>query len=224
MQLNFYLQITLLNAGRKYLNCSTLRGKVFVSSGLGGMSGAQAKAACIAGCIGVIAEVNIDALKKRMDQGWILEITDDLEGLVSRIRECRENGEVTSIGYHGNVVALWERLAKERESSGELLVDLGSDQTSLHNPFGGGYYPVQVTLEEAQELMVEQPEEFKELVRESLRRHVGAIKKLTEADGMKFWDYGNAFLLEAGRAGADVKGGDDENDFVYPSYVEDIMG
>lgn len=199
----------------------SLLGKVYVSSGLGGMSGAQAKAACIAGCIGVIAEVNLEVLKKRFDQGWLLEIIGDLDELIERIRISRRLGHVTSIGFHGNIVALWERLAKEMDTMGELLVELGSDQTSLHNPFNGGYYPVQVTFEEANRLMVERPEEFKELVRESLRRQVGAIRKMTQG-GMKFWDYGNAFLLEASRAGADVMR--EDGGFVYPSYVEDIMG
>ncbi|CAL8073182.1 unnamed protein product [Orchesella dallaii] len=222
--------ITLLNAGRKYLHANTLKGKVFVSSGLGGMSGAQAKAACIAGCIGVIAEVSLDALKKRHEQGWVLEISQDLDHLIARIREAKKNGEVTSIGYHGNVVALWERLATELEETGEILADLGSDQTSLHNPYNGGYYPVQISFEESHKLMVQNPVKFKSLVQESLRRQVRAIKQLSEKGNLKFWDYGNAFLLEASRAGADIvrKDGDacssTSLQFLYPSYVEDIMG
>lgn len=187
------------------------------------MSGAQAKAACIAGCIGVIAEVNLDALKKRHEQGWLLEITSDLDELMKRIRAARKQGLVTSIGYHGNVVALWERLAEDFERTGEPLVELGSDQTSLHNPYNGGYYPVQLSFEEAQEMMVKDPPKFKALVQQSLRRHVEAIRKLTDKGGMRFWDYGNAFLLEAGRANAKIMKASG-NEFIYPSYVEDIMG
>jgi len=217
--------ITVMNAGRKYLGVDDLAGKVFVTSGLGGMSGAQPKAGVIAGCISVIAEVSKDALMKRYNQGWLQEMGSDLDELVSRIKEARVNKTVTSIGYHGNVVSVWERLAEELESTGELLVDLGSDQTSCHNPFNGGYYPVQLTFHEANKMMATDPSHFKSLVEETLRRHVVAVNKLSAA-GMKFWDYGNAFLLEAGRAGADVKSQDQNSNrqFRYPSYVQDIMG
>ncbi|XP_046388560.1 urocanate hydratase-like [Ischnura elegans] len=227
--------ITVLNAGRKYLGVNDLGGKIFITSGLGGMSGAQAKAAVIAGCVGIIAEVSYKALKKRHEQGWLGEIEDDLDRLINRIRIAKKNKEAVSIGYHGNVVALWERLADELERTGERLVDLGSDQTSCHDPFGGGYYPVQISFEEALKVLGDpsQANYFKKLVRESLCRQVAAINKLTEA-GAYFWDYGNAFLLEARRAGADVNkkinavnNQEEEADvlsFRYPSYVQDIMG
>ncbi|OQR70580.1 urocanate hydratase-like [Tropilaelaps mercedesae] len=213
--------ITIMNAGRKYLHLESLKGKVFVTSGLGGMSGAQAKAAVISGAVGVIAEVNKDALLKRSRQGWLHEICSNLVDLKQRIKRAKRDQQATSIGYEGNIVDLWEFLARDAEESGELLVELGSDQTSCHNPFGGGYYPVQLSLEEANDLMTRDPPKFKQLVQESLRRQVTAIDSLT-ARGMCFWDYGNAFLLEASRAGADV--GRDGNRFKYPSYVQDIMG
>ncbi|XP_021950327.1 urocanate hydratase [Folsomia candida] len=216
--------ITLLNAGRKYLNSSSLKGKVYVTSGLGGMSGAQAKAAVIAGCVGVIAEVSLAALKKRHEQGWLQEVAKDLDSLIERIKEAKINGEVTSIGYHGNIVDLWERLAQEYEKTQQKLVDLGSDQTSLHDPYNGGYYPVSLTYDESQKLMVSDPPKFKYYVQLSLRRQIVAINTLVEKTGMKFWDYGNAFLLEAKRAGAPVEHPDDTSRFIYPSYVEDIMG
>jgi urocanate hydratase len=209
--------LTVLNAGRKYLGLEDLRGKVFVSSGLGGMSGAQPKAGTICGCISVTAEVNKAALEKRYNQGWIMEKISDLEECIARIKKARQEKKPVSIGFLGNIVSLWERLAEEKE----LLVELGSDQTSLHNPYGGGYYPVQLTFDEANKMMVEDPEKFKSLVQESLRRQVAAINKLT-AKGMKFWDYGNSFLLEASRAKADILNQD--GTFKYPSYVEDIMG
>ncbi|MBN3311850.1 HUTU hydratase, partial [Atractosteus spatula] len=334
--------LTVLNAGRRYLGSGELGGRVFVTAGLGGMSGAQAKAAVIAGCVGVIAEVDEAALKKRHEQGWLMEVTSDLDRCVRRIRhvrksdlpsgsvslavlfhkepepgqlsysffmaqrEARKTREALSLGYHGNVVDLWsggkkgpavgfmargkasvarekrefcsvqitgmvlgkgnscprvlqpqpetrrlapsrgstvpadtqpsepadtlaaqrqvERLVQEYEASGELLVDLGSDQTSCHNPFSGGYYPAQLSLSQAQELMHSDPAHFRCLVQESLRRQVAAINKLAEA-GMFFWDYGNAFLLEAQRAGADVeKSGAGKTEFKYPSYVQHIMG
>ncbi|XP_042886613.1 urocanate hydratase-like, partial [Penaeus japonicus] len=217
--------LTVLNAGRKYLNLESLSGKVFLTSGLGGMSGAQAKAAVICGCIGVVAEVSEEALKKRHKQGWLLEYTDNLDTLMRRIREARRKKEVTSIGFHGNVVSVWERLVQEYETSGDLLVELGSDQTSCHNPFSGGYYPVQLSFKEAEEMLAREPERYRELVQESLRRQVSAINKLADV-GLFFWDYGNAFLLEARRAGADVGGaeGADSIKFRYPSYVQDIMG
>ncbi|RWS03308.1 urocanate hydratase-like isoform X1 [Dinothrombium tinctorium] len=217
--------ITLLNAGRKYLRTNDLRGKVFVSSGLGGMSGAQAKAAVISGCVGVIAEVSGDALQKRYRQGWVSEIIDDIDMLIKRIREAKAKKEITSIGFYGNVVTVWERLVKEYEQSKELLVDLGSDQTSCHNPFNGGYYPVDLSYDESQNLMKDDQSKFITLVKISLKRHAIAINTLAEA-GMAFWDYGNAFLLEAYRAGANVGAQHTEQglNFKYPSYVQHIMG
>lgn len=217
--------ITVMNAGRKYLGVDSLKGKVFVTAGLGGMSGAQAKAAVIAGCVGVIAEMSEEALQKRFRQGWLKEIAIDLDDVISRIRQRRVQGVATSIGYHGNVVSLWERLVIEWERTGDLLVELASDQTSCHNPFGGGYYPVQISFEEANDLLVADPDGFKDVVEESLRRHAAAINFLAPK-GMFFWDYGNAFLLEAQRAGADVFDPEDTlgTKFKYPSYVQDIMG
>ncbi|XP_037091843.1 urocanate hydratase-like [Pollicipes pollicipes] len=217
--------LTVLNAGRRYLGSSELAGRVFVTSGLGGMSGAQAKAATISGCVGVVAEVSREAIDKRHAQGWLDEVIDDLDELVARIRSARAERSTISIGFHGNVVAVWERLVEEHRSSGELLADLGSDQTSCHAPFSGGYYPVQLGYEEARRLLAERPDEFAELVRASLVRQVVAINYLAER-GMTFWDYGNAFLLEARRAGADVSRDDDPNGlrFRYPSYVQDVMG
>ena len=209
--------ITILNAGRKVLpGTASLAGKVFVSSGLGGMSGAQAKAAVIAGGIGVIAEVNPKALMKRKQQGWLNEAYDDLEELISRVERARRNKEAVSIGYLGNIVDLWEGFAKRR-----IHVELGSDQTSLHNPWSGGYYPAGLTFDEANDLMIKDPEKFRDAVQASLRRQVDAINEMTSR-GMYFWDYGNAFLLEAGRAGADIFVS--EGRYRYPSYVEDIMG
>jgi len=210
--------ITLLNAGRKYLGTGpeALAGRIFVTSGLGGMSGAQAKAAVIAGAVAIVAEVNPKAVKTRFDQGWVMEVESDLDRLVVRAEKARRAKEAVSIAYLGNVVDLWERLAKDG-----VAVDLGSDQTSLHNPYGGGYYPAGVSFEDAQLLMRDDPAAFKVKVQDSLRRHVAAINVLTSS-GMRFWDYGNAFLLEAGRAGAAVTRAD--GSFIYPSYVEDIMG
>lgn len=209
--------LTLLNAGRKYLGGSDLQGKVFVTSGLGGMSGAQPKAGVICKAIAVVAEINGDALRKRHRQGWLNEYVTDLDSLIARIKTARANKEIVSIGYLGNVVDVWERLATEPE----LLVELGSDQTSCHNPFMGGYYPVGMSMEESNVMMRENPEAFKEAVFASLRRQVAAINALTKK-GMKFWDYGNSFLLQSGRAGADIFKPDGK--FLYPSYVEDIMG
>lgn len=211
--------ITLLNAGRRYLGTDEargLRGRLFVSSGLGGMSGAQAKAAVIAGAVGVIAEIDPVAVKKRHGQGWVMEVEEDLDRLLVRIERARRDSQPVSIAYLGNVVDLWERLAREG-----VTVELGSDQTSLHIPFSGGYYPVGLTLAQSRQMMVSDPDGFRERVRESLRRQVQAINRLAER-GTAFWDYGNAFLLEASRAGAEVvrPGGG----FRYPSYVEDIMG
>jgi len=207
--------ITLLNAGRK-IKANGLGGKIFVSSGLGGMSGAQPKAAVIAGAIGIIAEINPKVAEKRHKQGWVNEIYTDLNKLLQRTKVAVKNKEVVSLAYQGNVVDLWEKLAKEN-----FKIELGSDQTSLHNPFAGGYYPVGLSLEESNKLMVTNPEQFKKKVYESLKRHVNAIRKLTDK-GMYFFDYGNAFLLEAGRAGANIFKKD--GNFIYSSYVEDIMG
>ena len=216
--------ITVLNAGRKYLGVNDMHGKVYVTSGLGGMSGAQGKASLIAGAIGVIAEIDPAALEKRFKQGWISEKVTDLDTCIARLKRAREEKKPLAIGFLGNVVDLWERLAEEEE----LLVELGSDQTSLHNPWMGGYYPVQLSFEESRRMMREDPAKFKELVQESLRRQVAAINKLT-ARGMFFWDYGNSFLLEASRVGADILAKPGEKTygvggFRYPSYVQDIMG
>ncbi|KAN0026895.1 hypothetical protein ACTFIV_001628 [Dictyostelium citrinum] len=212
--------ITLLNAGRKYLGVESLVGKVFVSSGLGGMSGAQTKAAYICGAICIVAEVSPAAVKKRHAQNWVMEVYSDLNELFARVRVAVKEKKPLSIAYQGNVVTLWERLVEEKD----ITVDLGSDQTSLHNPFNGGYYPVQCSFEESNRLMVQEPEKFKEMVQETLRRHTTAINTLSKR-GMKFWDYGNSFLLEASRAKADIiKPGTDGKEFIYPSYVQDIMG
>lgn len=210
--------ITVLNAGRKILSKGEkdLRGKIFVTSGLGGMSGAQPKATVIAGAICIAAEVNPRAIEKRYSQGWVDEVYQDLNKLIDRAIIAQCNKEVVSLAYHGNIVDLWEKLVEKN-----VKVDLGSDQTSLHNPLSGGYYPAGLSFEEANEMMVHNPELFKEKVQKSLRRQVNAINKMAER-GMYFWDYGNAFLLEAGRAGADIFNPD--RTFKYNSYVEDIMG
>jgi urocanate hydratase len=211
--------ITILNAGRRLAaNPSTqfsLAGKLFVSSGLGGMSGAQAKAAVIAGAVGVIAEINPKAAAKRFSQGWVSEVYDTLDEVVCRMNQARAKKEAVSLAFVGNVVDLWERLASD-----ETQVDLGSDQTSLHNPFGGGYVPANLSFEESNQMMIQNPGQFKSCIRESLCRQVIAINKLAKR-GMYFFDYGNAFLLEASRAGADIMNGEK---FRYPSYVEDLMG
>jgi urocanate hydratase len=210
--------ITVLNAGRKILKKGEkdLSGKLFVTSGLGGMSGAQPKASVISGVICVVAEINPKATYKRFEQGWVDEVYEDLDLLVKRIREARNKKIAVSIAYQGNIVDLWEKLVNE-----DIKVDLGSDQTSLHNPLAGGYYPAGLSLEESNNMMAHNPDLFKLKVQESLRRQVDAINKLT-GEGMYFFDYGNAFLLEAGRAGADIFINDKE--FRYPSYVQDIMG
>lgn len=209
--------ITVLNAGRMHNpQPDGLKGKVFISSGLGGMSGAQAKAAVIAGAIGVIAEVNPKVIHIRHSQGWVNEVYDDLSKLIERIKTAKANKEAVSLAYHGNIVDLWERFAKD-----DMFIDLGSDQTSLHNPWAGGYYPVGYSYEESNEMMANEPEKFRLAVQESLRRQVNAINKLS-SKGMYFFDYGNAFLLESSRAGADIMNG--EGKFKYPSYVQDIMG
>lgn len=207
--------ITVLNGFRKI--GKDPKGNLFVTSGLGGMSGAQPKAGTIAGCITVCAEVNPKITRIRHQQGWIHEVIEDMDELVARVRKAKEDKEVVSIAYLGNVVDVWEKFDQEN-----LHIDLGSDQTSLHNPWAGGYYPVDVDFEAANELMASNPEEFKQKVQSTLVRHAKAINAHT-AKGTYFFDYGNAFLLEASRAGADVMA---ENgiDFKYPSYVQDIMG
>lgn len=210
--------ITVLNAGRKISRSGEgLEGKLFVTSGLGGMSGAQPKAGNIAGCITVCAEVNPKATETRHSQGWVDEVISDLEKLAKRVQEAKANKEVVSIAFQGNIVDVWEYFEKEN-----IYIDLGSDQTSLHNPWAGGYYPVGLSLEEANTMMAEEPEKFKEKVQESLKRQTAAINKHT-AKGTYFFDYGNAFLLEASRAGADILA-ENGKDFKYPSYVQDIMG
>ncbi len=215
--------ITVMNAARKQLKArgiagtrENMKGMLFVTAGLGGMSGAQPKAGNIAGVVSVTAEINPLAARKRYDQGWVDELHENLDELIPRIRKAMENKETVSLAYVGNVVDLWERLAAEN-----IPVDLGSDQTSLHNPWAGGYYPVGQTFEESVKMMAEEPERFREAVRASLRRHVAAINELA-AKGMYFFDYGNAFLLESSRAGADILKVD--GTFRYPSYVQDIMG
>jgi len=210
--------ITLLNAGRKISREGEgLNGKLFLSSGLGGMSGAQAKAANIAGCVSIIAEVNPKVIEKRYTQGWVDEVITDLDTLVSRVILAKQKGEVVSIAFNGNVVDAWEKLLAE-----DVLVELGSDQTSLHNPWAGGYYPAGLSFDEANAMMVSDPKRFKEHVQASLRRQVQAINKHAKK-GTYFFDYGNAFLLEASRSEADIML-PDKSGFRYPSYVEDIMG
>ncbi len=212
--------ITVLNAARKQMKKpggpAGIHGMLFVSSGLGGMSGAQPKAGNIAGVVSVVAEINPLAAKKRYSQGWVDELHDSLDELIPAIRKAVAEKRTVSMAYVGNVVDLWERLADE-----DIKVDLGSDQTSLHNPWAGGYYPVGLSLEESKRMMAEEPEKFRELVQVSLRRQVAAINRLAER-GMYFFDYGNAFLLQSKRAGADITLPDGK--FRYPSYVQDIMG
>lgn len=215
--------ITVMNAARKQLKAKgiagtreNMKGMLFVTAGLGGMSGAQPKAGNIAGVVSVTAEINPLAARKRYDQGWVDELHENLDELIPRVRKAMEAKETVSLAYVGNVVDLWERLADEN-----IPVDLGSDQTSLHNPWAGGYYPVGQTFEESVKMMAEEPERFREAVRASLRRHVAAINELA-AKEMYFFDYGNAFLLESSRAGADILKAD--GTFRYPSYVQDIMG
>jgi len=209
--------ITVMNAFRKILKPGdTPKGKVFLTAGLGGMSGAQPKACNIAGCISICAEVNANAAKKRHTQGWVDELIDDMNVLVDRVRLAKEREEVVSIAFIGNVVEVWERFDEEN-----LFIHVGSDQTSLHIPWTGGYYPVGMSYKASNEMIRENPEEFKVQVQKSLRRHAAAVNKHA-AKGTYFFDYGNAFLLEASRAGADVKG--TEKEFRYPSYVQDILG
>ena len=210
--------ITVMNAFRMKLEeGDTPAGKIFLTAGLGGMSGAQPKAGNIAGCITICAEVNAAAAHKRHDQGWVDELISEMDELVVRIREAQSAKEVVSIAYVGNVVEIWERFADE-----DVFIHVGSDQTSLHNPFAGGYYPAGLSFEDSNEMMANKPIEFKEHVYESLRRHAAAVDRNT-AKGTYFFDYGNAFLLESSRAGADIMA-DNGIDFKYPSYVQDILG
>lgn len=223
--------ITVMNAFRKILSPTnskvegvsphseeiTSKGKIFLTAGLGGMSGAQPKAGNIAGCITVCAEVNPAASTKRHDQGWVDELISDLDELVTRVRQAQENKEVVSIAFNGNVVDVWEKFLDEK-----VYVHVGSDQTSLHNPWSGGYYPAGISFEEANRMIAEEPEKFKEEVQQSLRRHAAAVNAHADR-GTYFFDYGNAFLLEAARAGADIQG-ENGKEFRYPSYVQDILG
>lgn len=210
--------ITVLNAGRMIAKQKeSLAGKLFITAGLGGMSGAQPKASNIAGLVSITAEVNPKATQTRFSQGWVDVVIDNLDELMKRVRKAKAQKEVLSIAYQGNIVEVWERFANE-----DIPVELGSDQTSLHNPWAGGYYPAGLTFEEANKMMAEQPDLFREKVQESLRRQVAAINKCVQKFDTYFFDYGNAFLLESGRAGADVM--NEQGDFKYPSYVQDIMG
>jgi len=211
--------ITVMNAARKVAakGADPFKGKLFVTSGLGGMSGAQPKAADISGVVSVTAEVNPAAARKRFDQGWVKEIINDLDELVARVKLAKARGEMVSIAFEGNIVDVWEKF-----DEADVYVDFGSDQTSLHNPWAGGYYPAGISFEEANKMMAEAPKLFKEKVQESLRRQAKAINKHTDK-GTYFFDYGNAFLLEASRGGADVMNADGIR-FKYPSYVQDIMG
>ncbi|MBT5592806.1 MAG: urocanate hydratase [Euryarchaeota archaeon] len=211
--------ITLMNAARMKFGIpanGNLGGLCFVTSGLGGMSGAQAKAAVIAGVSCIVAESNSIAAKKRHSQGWVEQISEDVDEAIDLMLLSAKQKVGTSIGYIGNIVELWERLVER-----DVMVHLGSDQTSLHNPYQGGYYPANLTFEESQELMHTNPKKFKSAVQSTLQRHVAAVNSMADK-GMFFWDYGNAFLLEAGRAEADIF--DSNGEFKYPSYVEDIMG
>jgi len=210
--------ITVMNAFRKIIkDGETSAGKIFLTAGLGGMSGAQPKAGNIAGCITICAEVNPKAATKRYEQGWVDVLIDNMDDLIQRVKKAKDGQEVVSIAYIGNVVEIWERFDKEN-----IFIHVGSDQTSLHNPWSGGYYPVDISFEEANELLTKDPESFKNKVQQTLRRHAAAINNHS-AKGTYFFDYGNAFLLESSRAGADVMA---ENgiDFKYPSYVQDILG
>jgi urocanate hydratase len=207
--------ITVMNAGRK-ISKDGIAGKLFITSGLGGMSGAQPKAGNIAGCVSITAEINPKATHTRHSQGWVDEVCDDLDKLFARVKEVQDKKEIRSFAYQGNVVDLWEYCAKNN-----IKVDIGSDQTSLHNPWAGGYYPVGLTFEESNKMMAEQPELFKQKVQETLRRHTNAVNACVK-NGTYFFDYGNAFLLEASRSGADIL--NEKGLFKYPSYVQDIMG
>lgn len=210
--------ITVMNAFRKMLpKGESSAGKIFLTAGLGGMSGAQPKAGNIAGCITICAEVNPHAATKRHEQGWVDVLIDNLDDLVARVRTAKEKDEVVSIAYIGNIVEVWERFDTE-----DIFVHVGSDQTSLHNPWSGGYYPMGMSYDEANELLREQPQAFKEAVQSTLKRHAASVNSHVEK-GTYFFDYGNAFLLESSRAGADVMS-DNGIDFKYPSYVQDILG
>lgn len=211
--------ITVMNAARRKRHSDDIGGILFVSSGLGGMSGAQPKAGDIAGVVSIVAEINPKAVTKRYEQGWVDEVYTELDPLLERARKAVAAREAVSLAYQGNVVDLWERLAE----TPELTVDLGSDQTSLHNALAGGYYPVGYSYEEANRMMAEEPERFAEAVDESLRRQVKAINTIAER-GMYFFDYGNAFLLKSSQAGADIMASDGSDRFRYPSYVQDVMG
>ena len=211
--------ITVMNAARRKRHSDDIGGILFVSSGLGGMSGAQPKAGDIAGVVSIVAEINPKAVTKRYEQGWVDEVYTELDPLLERARKAVAAREAVSLAYQGNVVDLWERLAE----TPDLTVDLGSDQTSLHNALAGGYYPVGYSYEEANRMMAEEPERFAEAVDESLRRQVKAINTIAER-GMYFFDYGNAFLLKSSQAGADIMASDGSDKFRYPSYVQDIMG
>ena len=209
--------ITILNAARKIdAKAKDLSGKIFVTSGLGGMSGAQSKAGVIAKGVCIVAEVNPQATYKRHKQGWVDQVFSDLDELLDRATAARDNKEVVSLAYDGNIVDLWERIVERN-----IHIEIGSDQTSLHNPWAGGYYPVGMSFKEANEMIANNPEKFKKEIRKTLVRHTNAINTLTER-GMYFFDYGNGFLLEANRAGADIL--NEKGDFKYPSYVQDIMG
>ncbi len=211
--------ITVMNAARKKFKTEEERkGKLFVTCGLGGMSGAQPKAAKIAGLVSITAEINPKAVKTRHTQGWVDEVFSDLDKLIARTKTAQQNKEAVSLAYEGNVVDLWERLVKEN-----IKVDIGSDQTSLHNPWAGGYYPAGFSLEESNKMMAEQPEQFKKEVQKTLVRHINAVNTLT-ANSMYFFDYGNAFLLEVSRAGGDVFSNKEAGEFKYKSYVQDILG
>lgn len=210
--------ITVLNAGRMRRSVDEgLGGLIFITAGLGGMSGAQPKAGNIAGVISITAEVNAKAIQTRYSQGWVDEVYKDLDELIERVRKAKAAKEVVSIGYEGNIVDIWEKFADS-----DIPVDLGSDQTSLHNPWAGGYYPVGLSFEESNEMMASNPDKFKEHVQESLRRQVKAINNCVAKFDTYFFDYGNAFLLESSRAGADIV--KEDGSFIYPSYVQDIMG
>jgi urocanate hydratase len=209
--------ITVLNAGRKIAKANEgLEGKLFVTSGLGGMSGAQPKAANIAGVVSITAEINPQAAYKRKEQNWLDEVIEDVDKAIDAALLWKQKKKAHSIAFLGNIVELWERLVERN-----IAVDLGSDQTSLHNPWSGGYYPVGISFDEANKMMANEPEKFKKLVQESLCRQVNAINTLSER-GMYFFDYGNAFLLESSRAGANIL--KEDGSFIYPSYVQDIMG
>jgi len=209
--------ITVLNAARKISKLGEgTEGKIFITSGLGGMSGAQPKAGNIAGVVSITAEINPKAAYKRQEQGWVDEVIEDVDKVLNTALDYSEKKEAHSIAYLGNIVDLWERVVER-----DIFIHLGSDQTSLHNPWAGGYYPAGLTYEESNKMMAENPEEFKKYVQESLKRQITAINKISDK-GMYFFDYGNAFLLESGRAGADVM--EEDGTFKYPSYVQDIMG